>query len=167
MRAHIKNCEKGMSLIEIMIAVAVFTIAVLGAAHLFIGPHQASADNLDKNQATLLAREGIEAIRSMPYSQVRDAVDEEEGYTLIFRGNLEEMANVNEVEAWFEWSVGGGSDFIKTDRQTLTDTGFFSDRKRISMDEIEDSYDYRAVMEYDGVRTTGELKTIYIDLDND
>lgn len=154
-----------MSLIEVMIAVAIFTIGVLGAAHLFLGPHQASVDNLNSNQAILLAREGIEAVRSIPYSEVKGMVQESEGYTLVLSGNLEDMADADEVEVWFEWGVEGGSDFISTQKQIMDSPGYFSERVRLPVDDLEGTYIYRAAMSYQNHEVRGDFRSISIDVD--
>jgi hypothetical protein len=60
--------ETGQSLFEVLLALAIFTIAVTTIAHLFLGSHYSAIHSLEKTQAILLAKEGIEAVRS-----IRDA----------------------------------------------------------------------------------------------
>jgi hypothetical protein len=60
--------ESGQSLFEVLLALAVFAMAIAAIAHLFLGAHYSTAYSVEKSQAVLLAKEGIEAVRS-----IRDA----------------------------------------------------------------------------------------------
>ena len=64
MNTRRKN-EKGMSLVEIMLAVAIFVIGAVSVIHLFVGAQISLAYTLDKSQAMLLAKEGIEKQRAL------------------------------------------------------------------------------------------------------
>ncbi len=55
----------GMSLLEVLLAVAVFAVGIGTVAHLYLGSHYISIYSVEKNQALLLAREGIESVRSI------------------------------------------------------------------------------------------------------
>jgi prepilin-type N-terminal cleavage/methylation domain-containing protein len=57
--------EQGFTLIELMIALAVFTIGIVAALSLALANYNNSRDNLDKIVASNLAREGIELIRNV------------------------------------------------------------------------------------------------------
>jgi len=59
-----KPSQKGVSLIELMLAVAVFVVGSASVAHLFIGARSAVLFSLQNNQAVFLAKEGIEEIRA-------------------------------------------------------------------------------------------------------
>ena len=63
MRYLKKTNEDGMSLVEIMLAVAIFVIGVVSVAHLFVGSQISLAYTLDKSQAILLAKQGVEEQR--------------------------------------------------------------------------------------------------------
>src|SRR6056297_2648536 len=89
--------DRGMSLIEIMIAVGVFTLGVMAGAHFIIEIHKSSVNNLEKKQAVFLAREGVEALRSIPYTDLEGST-EPEGYTLVMRGRVEEMGSASEID---------------------------------------------------------------------
>jgi type II secretory pathway pseudopilin PulG len=55
--------KDGASLVELMLAIAIFVIAGASIAHLFIGAQTASEYGVSKTQALLLAREKIEDTR--------------------------------------------------------------------------------------------------------
>jgi len=57
--------NSGFTLIELMIALAVFTIGISAALGLALSNYNNSRDNLDKIVAVNLAREGIELIRNV------------------------------------------------------------------------------------------------------
>ena len=54
-----------MSLLEVLMAVAVFAVGIGAVAHLYLGSYDTTGYNVAKNQATLLAKEGVEAVRSI------------------------------------------------------------------------------------------------------
>ncbi len=58
-----KKGNKGASLIELMLAIAVFVVAAASIAHLFIGAQTAGDYGTSKTQAILLAREKMEDVR--------------------------------------------------------------------------------------------------------
>ncbi len=55
--------ESGVSLLEVMLAVVVFVVAVASVAHLIIAAQSASAYSVNKLQAIFIAREKIEEVR--------------------------------------------------------------------------------------------------------
>ena len=60
-----KKSESGQSLFEALLALAVFSMAIAAIAHLFLAAHYSVLHSVEKFQAVLLAREGIEAVRSI------------------------------------------------------------------------------------------------------
>jgi Tfp pilus assembly protein PilV len=60
--------ENGIMLLEALLAVAVFAIGVATVMHLYLGSYISSLYSMEKNQAMLLAEEGLGAVRS-----IRDA----------------------------------------------------------------------------------------------
>ncbi len=61
----IENSLRGMSLLEVLLAVAIFAIGIGTVTHLYLGSHYAAAHSAEKNQAVIWAKEGIEAVRSI------------------------------------------------------------------------------------------------------
>jgi prepilin-type N-terminal cleavage/methylation domain-containing protein len=61
----LNNSSRGMSLLEVLLAVAVFAIGIGTVVHLYLGSQYASVHSVDKNQALIWAKEGIEAVRSI------------------------------------------------------------------------------------------------------
>ena len=60
-----KKTESGQSLFEALLALVIFVVAVATIAHLFFGAHFSAVHSAEKSQAALLAKEGIEAVRSI------------------------------------------------------------------------------------------------------
>ncbi len=61
---NIREKERGVSLIELMLAIAVFVIGSAAVIQLFIGSQISMNHSLEKLQASFLAKEGIESVRS-------------------------------------------------------------------------------------------------------
>jgi prepilin-type N-terminal cleavage/methylation domain-containing protein len=62
------RAKKGFSLMELVLALAIFGLGSIVAGNLMIDANVATRIDLDKSDATLIAREGIEAVTS-----IRDA----------------------------------------------------------------------------------------------
>lgn len=62
---HTYNLQKGQSLIEIIFAIAIFTIGIVTIGYLIIDARASLHQATDLTQARLLAAEGIEAVVSM------------------------------------------------------------------------------------------------------
>ena len=78
----ITNKEKGQSLIELMIAMGVFVLMVSTVAWLIIDVYLADRAGRERMEATLLAQEGIEAVRSMRDSDFDNLIAGTYGLTL-------------------------------------------------------------------------------------
>lgn len=74
---YLKTNEKGISLLELMLAIAVFVVGSATVAHLFLGAQSAADYSADKTQALLLVREGIEEKRMIRDQNFDDLLDEE------------------------------------------------------------------------------------------
>ena len=68
--------QDGVSLLEVMLAVAVFVIAVASVAHLLVGAQTASGYSISKMQAIVLAREKIEEVREQRNTDGFDSLTE-------------------------------------------------------------------------------------------
>lgn len=79
---------KGASLIELMLAVAIFTISIIGVAHLFIGSQNSMNYSLEKLQAAFLAKGGIEEKRAITNTD----------FDLLSAGSSSEIITLNEKE---------------------------------------------------------------------
>jgi prepilin-type N-terminal cleavage/methylation domain-containing protein len=74
-----KNRSQGMSLLEVLLAVAVFAIGIGTVIHLYLGTQYASLHSIEKNQALTWAKEGIEAVRSIKdddFDSISEKTDE-------------------------------------------------------------------------------------------
>jgi prepilin-type N-terminal cleavage/methylation domain-containing protein len=63
MKINLNN--KGFSLLELMLALAIFVVSIASISHLFVGSRAAVFYNLNKTQALFLAKEGIEEQRAL------------------------------------------------------------------------------------------------------
>lgn len=79
--------NKGFSLLELVLAVAIFSLSSISTGYLLIESINATDVNSKKIAATLLAREGIEAIRSIRDVNGFSALDAGTGQGLIFDEN--------------------------------------------------------------------------------
>ena len=62
-KSKVRN-QAGVSLLELILAIAVFVVGSASVAHLFIGAQTSATYSVDKTQAILLAKEGIEEVRA-------------------------------------------------------------------------------------------------------
>src|SRR4051794_19104478 len=65
--------ERGFTLIEVLVAVLLLTVGVLGTFQLFDGANAATGRTQAREAATNLAREIVEAGRSLPYPKLIDS----------------------------------------------------------------------------------------------
>jgi len=65
-----KNNEKGVSLIETLIAIVLLSVLLLGTGGLLIGTIHGNTVSKDVTMATLLAQEKIEEIKALGYSNI-------------------------------------------------------------------------------------------------
>jgi type IV pilus assembly protein PilV len=56
------NRQKGMSLIEVLVSILIFSVGILGLVALQMRATQASTDGEDRNRAALLANEAVSLI---------------------------------------------------------------------------------------------------------
>ena len=59
-----KRKQKGISLLELILALAVFLIGIASVAHIYVGAYSLATYNLDNLQAVKLSQEGIEQARA-------------------------------------------------------------------------------------------------------
>ncbi len=75
--------QKGAGLLELLVAVAVFTVGILAFGHLFTASYTTSTYNINENEALDLAREGLEAVRSIRNNDFEDLAPGEYELTLV------------------------------------------------------------------------------------
>ena len=71
----IKNKKQGFSLLELLLTIAIFSVVSMGAGYLIIDATVTTDVNTKKISATLLAKEGLEAARSIRDDQGFDHLD--------------------------------------------------------------------------------------------
>jgi prepilin-type N-terminal cleavage/methylation domain-containing protein len=69
----LSNNQIGLSLIEVLIAVSIFSIGMLAIAALVIASVKNTTSGHMLTQATMLARERIEYLKTLPLDQLADA----------------------------------------------------------------------------------------------
>ncbi len=77
--------QKGAGLLELLVAVGVFALGILTFSHLYVAVYTSSTYNINENEALDLAREGLEAVRSIRNNDFKDLSVGE--YELILVGN--------------------------------------------------------------------------------
>lgn len=65
MRSTENKNQQGISLVEVVIAIALFGIMVLGVSYMVVGASDTARQSVERKKATLLAREGLEAVHNM------------------------------------------------------------------------------------------------------
>lgn len=88
--------EGGFTLIEVLVAVLLLTIGVLGTFELFDGANAATGRTRAREGATNLAREIVEATRSVPYAKVvNGSID----------GELQKISGLSDSGRGGGWSI--------------------------------------------------------------
>jgi len=101
MKKNRNKAEAGQSLFEALLALAVFIIAIVGIAHIFFGANYSAAYSVERSQALLLAREGIEAVRSIRDDDFANITATENGDGLLLSGgNWTIQASPDEIDGF-------------------------------------------------------------------
>jgi len=158
-------------LLEVLLAVAVFAIGVGAVAHYYVGSMTLSLHVTEKNKAVLLAKEGVEAIRSIGCDDPKNFFEEidlgeEEKVTLVFKGTVSNISEGRSVDAHFQWGPVEEGDSPEesliraTSIQTISEDGEFYHEEEIETKDFAGEYAYRAVVEDNGSETRGDIKII-------
>ena len=73
-----KGKEGGFTLLEVLTAIVILTVALLGMAALVVGIIHGNAYSNDLTTATTLAQDKMEAVRGLGYSEIGAIGDEED-----------------------------------------------------------------------------------------
>lgn len=102
------NIQSGYSIVEVVIAISVFTIIISGVVLLYINGLESTNKSLVRNQATLLSAEGLEIVKSFAAEdfslKLFDECDSD--------GNFTGRLNFNEASP--SWSLGDSSPEVIT-----------------------------------------------------
>lgn len=115
-----KSAVDGISLLEVILAIAVFVIASASIAHFVIGAQTASDYGTSKMQAIFLAREKMEEVRETRdvsgFSALSDGITEE---TVVLgdrsydtKIEISCIGEVCEVESTVSWTVRGSEESV-------------------------------------------------------
>jgi len=77
--------QKGFSLIELMVAVAILAMAIFGIFHAYSVGFMGMADARDRTVATNYAQEKMEDIKNIPFSDI-------DNYIINNNGSIEEIS---------------------------------------------------------------------------
>ncbi len=93
-----KNCNKGQSLIELLIAMAIFVLVISAITFLILDSYIAHRAGREVTLATFLAEEGLEAARSIRDNDWADLTDGSHGIATsvdgwVFQGTEEDISN--------------------------------------------------------------------------
>ena len=121
----LSKLKKGFSLLELVLAIAIFALSSVATGYLIIDANAATDANSKKVTATLLAREGIEAVRSIRDASGFSAISGANSGThgLAFSSTTWAFASTSDVSADGVYTrvitLGVGSD-AKTEIATST-----------------------------------------------
>ncbi len=109
-----KNLEEGQSLIELIIAIALFAAVILGLSLFIFDSYNASRLALDMTKADFLAEEGLEAARSIRDNKFSDLLAGSHGLIIsnghwIFQGTTEDLST----------ELNGGKRVIKIENDPI------------------------------------------------
>ena len=129
-----KKNEKGAGLVELLLAVGIFAIGILTFSHMFLFSHDSAIYNINENEALDLAREGIEAVRSIRNNNFND----------LSPGDYELEIDVN--NNWkLETLIGEPSEINDRYKRTIEISNYETDENRkvvtstVTWDEGEES----------------------------
>jgi len=125
--------KKGFSLVEVIIAVSVFSIIVTGLMGAFVYAYKSSVISGKKSRAVFWAEEGLEAVRSIRDRSFNNLVDGTHG--LAISGNQWIFSGTEDVTDIFTRSVDIGA--IDSDTRKIT--------SNISWEEQERTYEVSLV----------------------
>lgn len=136
---HIDNKKQGFSLLELLLTIAIFSIVSIGTGYLIIDAGMTTETNTKKITATLLAKEGIEAVRS-----IRDA----DGFSVLSANLGDNGLAFDEADS--EWSFESESD--------ISDDGIYT---RVVNVATEDSHTKTVTST---VTATAGIRTVSVSL---
>ena len=115
---------KGFSLIELMIAVVILALAIVGIFHAYSVGFMGMADSRDRTVATNIAQEKMESIKNIPFSDIDNYIINNNGSTKeisgkIFTINIESEAyegneDLKEITIKVSWDSDGKEVELKT-----------------------------------------------------
>jgi type II secretory pathway pseudopilin PulG len=112
--------EKGVSLIELILAIGVFVVSSATVAHLFIGSQTSINYSVEKVQGIFLAKQGIEEVRAVKNTGFENVIPRTNTETVTLNGKDFERtvavsfysAQVIEVNSTIEWETAGKEESI-------------------------------------------------------
>ena len=111
----LKNHQKGLSLIEVLIATAMFAIGFLAIASLVIATTRNNTTGNMLTQATMLARDKVEYLKSLPVGRLenecRDEIGSEVLHNIYTRAcevkALGSSTAVKTIKVYVKWKKAG------------------------------------------------------------
>ncbi len=105
--------RSGFSLLELVVALAVFSIGAIATGYLYIDSSVSSDQSFDRGEAGLLAKEGIEALISIRDRDFPTLASLNAGttYYLVFENGLYWVLSSTTIE-----TLGSGNKFIRSIR---------------------------------------------------
>jgi hypothetical protein len=94
---NLKLNKKGQSMFEAILAIAIFTVGVVGFARLTLGGLDASRGGQERAEALMLAREGLAAVRSIRDNDYDNLVNGTYGLSLNSNSNRWEFSGTSDT----------------------------------------------------------------------
>ncbi len=147
LKNNIKNNKKGFSLLELVLAVAIFSFSSFALASMIIDSNISTRLSADRTEALLYAKEGIEAVRSIRDNDWATWMGTPDGddYGLV----------INEASS--TWIFDNSPDLINNDKYTRTIT-------LTTNSEVDSSRDVSVNISWDltpGRTASTTLKTVF------
>ena len=103
-KAALPGTPKGFTLIEILIAMAIFSIGILSVASLLMSSMHNNTNANFVTEATMLARAKMEELKLNPEADDEETIGI---YTLRWESNPSDPALLREISVSVEWYRGG------------------------------------------------------------
>lgn len=104
MRAKLNN-NNGQSLIEVLLALGVFTLGIATIGFLALDANVSTRQGVERTQAALLAKEGLEAARSIRDADFNNLIARPDPYGIVLSDNTWQFQDEPDTQDQFTRSV--------------------------------------------------------------
>jgi prepilin-type N-terminal cleavage/methylation domain-containing protein len=110
-----RSCEKGLSMIEVLISMAIFAIGFMAIAGLVAATAKNNTSGNTLTQATMLARAQVEYLKTLTLGQLADACPDDMEPEVVGRiysrtcetSALGETGTINTIKVTVQWQKSG------------------------------------------------------------
>ncbi len=104
-----KQAPKGFTLVEVMVALVLFSIVSLAIASQLVFPTAMISENAQYSQAIALAQQALEDLRAVPYDSIDDGLETVtwKGIPFTVSWDVEEGEGTKEIQVTVSWESKG------------------------------------------------------------